>query len=164
MLKRLNRSNCYLGCGLSGPDKPLLRGARIPSQVEGAVRGRPPVLQILSEFFDHLLSVDPSMLWHCWLGIRKSIRPVKIECWGVGMVICLERGADCLHMVQLMPLHPKIPIVFCLISIQTSLPFGLQCFDAFGWVAGKALACKKLEWWGAGMVICLEQGADLHMA
>jgi len=26
------------------------------------------------------------------------------------------------------------------------------------------LACKKTEWWGAGMVICLEQGADLHMA
>ena len=25
------------------------------------------------------------------------------------MVICLERGADCLHMVQLMPLHPKTP-------------------------------------------------------
>jgi len=23
------------------------------------------------------------------------------------MVICLERGVDCLHMVQLMPLHPK---------------------------------------------------------
>ena len=25
------------------------------------------------------------------------------------MVICLERGAGCLHMVQLMPLHPKTP-------------------------------------------------------
>jgi len=25
-------------------------------------------------------------------------------------------------------------------------------------------ACKKTEWWGAGMVICMEQGADLHMA
>ena len=25
-------------------------------------------------------------------------------------------------------------------------------------------ACKKLEWWGAGMAICLEQGADLHTA
>jgi len=25
------------------------------------------------------------------------------------MVICLERGADCLHIVQLMPLHPKTP-------------------------------------------------------
>ena len=24
-------------------------------------------------------------------------------------------------------------------------------------------ACKKTEWWGAGMVICLELGADLHM-
>jgi len=23
--------------------------------------------------------------------------------------------------------------------------------------------CKK-TWWGAGVVICLEQGADLHMA
>jgi len=25
-------------------------------------------------------------------------------------------------------------------------------------------ACKKLEWWGAGMVICLEPDADLHTA
>ena len=25
-------------------------------------------------------------------------------------------------------------------------------------------ACKKIEWWGAGMVICLERGADLHTA
>jgi len=24
--------------------------------------------------------------------------------------------------------------------------------------------CKKLEWWGSGVVICLERGADLHMA
>jgi len=26
------------------------------------------------------------------------------------------------------------------------------------------LACKKYEWWGAGMNIFLEQGANLHMA
>jgi len=25
-------------------------------------------------------------------------------------------------------------------------------------------ACKKIEWWDAGMVICLWRGADLHMA
>jgi len=31
--------------------------------------------------------------WQCWLGIRKSIRPVRIERWSVGVVICLERGA-----------------------------------------------------------------------
>ena len=31
-----------------------------------------------------------------------------------------------------------------------------------GWQEGH-LACKK-QWWGAGVVVCLEQGADLHMA
>jgi len=31
-------------------------------------------------------------------------RPVKIEWWGAGVVICLEQGADCLHMAQLIPL------------------------------------------------------------
>ena len=25
-------------------------------------------------------------------------------------------------------------------------------------------ACKKTEWWGAGVVICLERGADVHTA
>jgi len=24
-------------------------------------------------------------------------------------------------------------------------------------------ACKKLEWWGTGMVICLERDADVHV-
>jgi len=23
--------------------------------------------------------------------------------------------------------------------------------------------CKKTDWWGAGVVVCLQQGADLHM-
>ena len=32
-----------------------------------------------------------------------------------------------------------------------------------GWQEGH-LACKKTEWCGADMVICLERGADLHMA
>jgi len=34
----------------------------------------------------------------------------KFEWWGAGMVICLERGANGLHMVQLMPLPPIISI------------------------------------------------------
>ena len=40
-------------------------------------------------------------------------------------------------------------------------------FSAFTLLVGRQEghpACKKLEWWGAGMVICLEQGADLHVA
>ena len=32
-----------------------------------------------------------------------------------------------------------------------------------GWQEGHP-TCKKTEWWGAGMVICLERDADLHMA
>jgi len=32
-----------------------------------------------------------------------------------------------------------------------------------GWQEGHP-ACKKTEQWGAGMVICLEWGADLHMS
>ena len=69
--------------------------------------------------FCHLFSVNvtsqSSVLWHCWLGVRKSIRPVNIKWWGVDVVICLEQGADCLHMVQLMPLPSKNPIISCLI-------------------------------------------------
>ena len=33
------------------------------------------------------------------------------------------------------------------------------------WLGGrKGIQPVKTEWWGAGMVICLEQGEDLHMA
>ena len=32
----------------------------------------------------------------------------------------------------------------------------LQCFDAVGWVAGRVSGLQKTEWWGAGVVICLE--------
>ena len=34
-----------------------------------------------------------SALWHCLFGVRKSVRPVKIQWWGARVVICLERGA-----------------------------------------------------------------------
>jgi len=37
-------------------------------------------------------------------------------------------------------------------------------FDVVGWEAGRASGLQKTEWWGAGMVICLERGAHLHMA
>ena len=40
----------------------------------------------------------------------------------------------------------------------------LQCFDRVGWAGIRHPACKKTEWWGAGMVICLERGAGLHTA
>jgi len=42
-----------------------------------------------------------------------------------------------------------------------------HAFSALSLLVGQQeghLACKKTEWWGAGMVICLERGADLHTA
>ena len=59
------------------------------------------------------------VLWRCWLGGRKSIRPVKNEWWGAGVVICLERGAD-LHMAQLMP---RPLTVSCFRKIQIGFTF-----------------------------------------
>jgi len=32
-----------------------------------------------------------------------------------------------------------------------------------GWQEGHS-TCKKTEWWGAGVAICLERCADLHIA
>jgi len=37
-------------------------------------------------------------------------------------------------------------------------------FSALTLFVGCILFVKKTEWWGAGMVICLERGADLHIA
>ena len=63
------------------------------------------------------------MLWYCWLSVRKSIRPVKIKWWGVDVVICLERGADCLHMLRLMPLHPQTLSSLASFKHRLVLPF-----------------------------------------
>jgi len=43
----------------------------------------------------------------------------------------------------------------------------MVAFSALTLLVGRQeghLAYKKTEWWSAGVVICLERGADLHMA
>jgi len=52
-------------------------------------------------------------------------------------------------------------------SCDTQLPSVLVAFSALTLLVGRQEehpACKKLEWWGAGVVVCLERVADLHMA
>jgi len=62
----------------------------------------------------------PSVLWRCWLGGRKGIRPVKNFEWcSTGIVVYLERGAD-LHMAQLMSLPLTIS---CFSKIQIGFTF-----------------------------------------
>jgi len=79
----------------------------------------------------------PSMPWHCWLGVRKSIRPVKIEWW--------EREVY----------FPRYNNTAVKIDSNKTQSAGLP-------ERRKA----HLSWpqkWGAGLVVCLERGAnDLH--
>ena len=72
----------------------------------------------------------PLVLWNCWLGVRKSIRPVKIEWWGVNVVVYLERGADCLHTVQLMPLPSQTPSSLASFKSRLLLPFWYRLIHA----------------------------------
>jgi len=78
-------------------------------------------LNRFSNFYTaHGCDHTPSVLWRCWLGGRKGIRPVKkTEWWGAGVVICLEWGAD-LHMARLMPLTLTVS---CFSKIQIGFTF-----------------------------------------
>ena len=63
-----------------------------------------------------------------------------------------------------------LQVVIHLLPIS-QIHFMCNCFNVFAFSALTFLverqeghpACKKTEWWGAGMVVCLERGADLHM-
>jgi len=76
-------------------------------------------------FFEYVFCV--SELWHSeafsalmlLVSSRKGIVPVKTEC-DTGMVVCLKRDANDLHIVQLMPLPPHHLLLF---KIQNGLPF-----------------------------------------
>ena len=76
--------------------------------------------------YNFLSVILPSVLCHCWLGVRKSIRRVKIEWWGVSVVSCMERGADCLRMVQLKPLPSENP------SVSSRLNLDRFCLSGTG--------------------------------
>ena len=75
-----------------------------------------PVLRITSCL--HTIGPTPSVLWLCWWGGRKGIRPVKnwvVGCWRG----CLGWGAD-LHIAQQMPLPLTIS---CCSKSRLVLPF-----------------------------------------
>jgi len=44
----------------------------------------------------------------------KSTCPIKIEWWGVGMVVCLKWGAGCLHIIWPVPRLSQNSTLFCL--------------------------------------------------
>jgi len=96
------------------------------------------------------------------LGGKKGIRRVKNEWWGAGVVICLQRDAN-LHMAQLMSL-PLTVSCFSKIQIGFTFPVPAHLGSPGQRRQEGHPVCKKNEWWGAGVVICLQRDANLHMA
>ena len=73
---------------------------------------------------------------------------------GIHRPACRQLVVDVSHSFHANDDMHEVPSVLCAFSALTLL-VGRQ--DGHP-------ACKKTEWWGSGMVICLEQGADLHIA
>jgi len=59
------------------------------------------------------------------------------------MVVCLERGANDLHMVQLMPLQP---VISCFSKIQNGVSFWYRPTQV-------VLEIKAVKWWYVCMVV-----------
>ena len=92
----------------------------------------------------------PSVLWRCWLGGRKGIRPIKNFEWsGAGMVVCLERDAD-LHMAQLMPLPLSVS---CFSKIQIGFTFLVPAH--LGSPGQRAV--KRVCVWGVCVYVCMHK-------
>jgi len=77
------------------------------------------------------------ILWRCWLGGRKGIRPVKNWVVGAGVVICLEQSAD-LHMAQLMPLPLTVS---CFSKIQIGFTFLVPAHPGSPWQRAVKCVC-----------------------
>jgi len=85
------------------------------------------VTVFLAQFWHFL----PSVLWHCWLGVRKSICPVKD--W---VIICMWASRCHCH-----------PIVSCFVKIQIGLTFlvpGYPRYPAKEAVSVGIVSCKLI--------------------
>ena len=71
------------------------------------------------------------VLWRCWLGGRKGIRPVKTESWGAGVVICPEQGAD-LRMVYVLCLYMSFIFARFLFVCTFFVSICVLCFFVMG--------------------------------
>ena len=88
----------------------------------------------------------------------------EIEWWGVGVVMWLEWGADCLQMVQLMPVHPKTPSSLASFKSRLVLPFwyrltqvvlekrplngcSISCSSSSNVVVNYFCRLRSGEWW-----------------
>jgi len=61
-------------------------------------------------------------------------------------------------------LEIKVVKVRIMVSVRVSKEFSFSALTLLVVRQEGHPACRKIEWWGAGVVICLELSADLHTA
>jgi len=83
-----------------------------------------------------------------------ELSTVTVSC----VVVDSERLCSAVHWI----LSASLQVTFCTCFLYYNSAFSALML-LVGWQEGHP-ACKKTEWWGAGMVNCLERSADLHMA
>ena len=98
---------------------------------------------------------------------------------GISWTVCNKQSAPRCRQITTPTPHHSIftDRMFFLTSIQQCQSTKGLCYDKslryifvpsvlwHCWLGGrKGNRPVKTEWWGAGVVICLERGADLHMA
>ena len=97
------------------------------------------------------------------------MRLEAVSCFGVVhlsvhtcMTACLGEGILWPACLQLFVYFASLlNCLYYLLCFIVTMPSVLWCC----WLRGtKGIRPVKTEWWGAGMVICLEWGADLHTA
>ena len=97
--------------------------------------------------------------------LNNAVEALIAHC--TAFTVCIYSDGDCCILCDLDIIDIKLFDYVALDPTQPNptQPISLQCFDAVGWAARRALGLnKKTEWWGAGVVVCLGRGADLHMA
>ena len=87
------------------------------------------------------------------------------------MALCVVCASFTGHVTELVVSHSDVCKSLDVLCYQTLICTLLSClpvaFSALTLLVGRQEghpACKKTEWWGAGVVVCLEQGAGLHKA
>ena len=109
-----------------------------------------------------------------WAGLCTSERVCSVYWWVfISSQPCGHRQC-CISISQLLvyyqphcchiPRHRRsVTTHSCFLATSSTVS---SAFSALTLLVGRQEghpACKKTEWWGAGMVICLEQGTDLHV-
>jgi len=129
------------------------------------------------EFGTVLLSADPTGALQ--LGCSTSVPPAQLAAVSVSDLAALSDASTCRsHCFQ----RSSSVVIFSTGQVpprrvlDSSYSFNVlsliyyylfTAFSALTPLVGRQeghLACKKTEWWGAGVVICLERRAGLHMA